>query len=229
MSEKSIRKFISNYVAGCYENPSRETMIEAGWYDWFCDDTELKPRLDAMFPKVEQIAHSAKVDMDTMYVFFKNNCPGVGDIYDDFRICDMRTGDVIFTVCPASGHERTMGRADLWGRENNFKGALAEGTWEDITNYFGIVVLKRQVMEYTVNGTKKVIGKFGKSTQQEFDEALASLPGLIKSAREGNSEAGQTANNLLWQLANESFGTRHFDENRFVEVFPFGKLEGVQA
>jgi hypothetical protein len=136
MSVKSVRKFIGNYEADWYKNPSRETMIEAGWFDWFCDDEELKPRLDAMFPQVKQLAQSAKIDQDGMHVFFKNNCPCIGDLYDDFRFCDMRSGDVVYTVVPASGHESTKGKAELWGRENNFKAALVEGTWEDITDFF---------------------------------------------------------------------------------------------
>ncbi|MDR0472348.1 MAG: hypothetical protein LBH43_01560 [Treponema sp.] len=90
--EMSVREFIANYENGKYEDPSVNTMIDAGWFDWFCEDDELKSRLDEIFPKVKQLASSSKVNIDTMYVFFKNNCPGIGDIYDDFRFCEMRTG-----------------------------------------------------------------------------------------------------------------------------------------
>ena len=46
----------------------------------------------------------------------------------------------------------------------------------------------------TPNGEEKNIGKFGKSTQKEFDEALAIIPELISMARNGNEKAGYTAN-----------------------------------
>jgi len=205
MSEITVREFIRNYENGRYQNSDRDTMIDAGWYDWFCEDEELKPRLDAMFPKVKQIATSSKINVDRMFVFFKNNCPLDGEIYDDFRFCEMESGDVVYTITPESGHKRIKGRSEVWGKENNFKEELAGGTWEDITSFFGFQ--KRHETRYKVNGIAKVIGKFGKSTKEEFDEAIASLPFLIKSARDGDYEAGQTAHSLLWELANESVHT----------------------
>jgi len=138
MSNITIREFIANYENGNYRIPHRETMIDAGWYDWFCEDEELKPRLDAMFPKVKQIAASAKIDIDKMYVFFKNICPGVGDIFDRFSICEMEDGDVVYAITPESGHEVDKGRSDVWGKENSFKEELAGGTWEDIAHFFGV-------------------------------------------------------------------------------------------
>jgi hypothetical protein len=113
-------------------------MIDAGWFDWFCEDYELKSRLDAMFPKVKQLAVSSKIDINTMYVFFKNNCPGRGDLYDDFRFCDIETGDVVYTVTPASGHTRDKGLAEVWGEENSFDRALAKGYWHDIEGFFKV-------------------------------------------------------------------------------------------
>jgi hypothetical protein len=107
-------------------------MTAAGWYDCFCEAEELKPKLDAMFPKVKQLAQSGKIDIDGMYVFFKNNCPYEGPLYDDFRFCDIKTGDLIYTVIPVS----YSGQAEVWGRENNFHGALVKGTWNDIANFF---------------------------------------------------------------------------------------------
>ena len=224
MRDMTVREFIHNYENGKYDNPDVDTMIEAGWHDWFCEDDELHIRLEAMFPKVKQIAASSKIDIDTMFVFFKNNCPGRGDIYDDFRFCEMETGDVVFTITPATGHERNKGQAEVWGKENYFKGALVEGTWYDIINYFGIEVI--HTMEYSnAEGDRRLIGKFGKSTQKQFDEALADLPKFIVQARQGNEKAGQTANDILWQLANESFSTRTFNRKTFETIHQFGKPE----
>jgi hypothetical protein len=136
--KKSIRQFIHNYESGEYNSDDRDTMIEAGWYDWFCEDQELKSRLDEMLPKVKQLAEFSKVDMDSMYVFFKNNCPCVGDLYDDFRFCDIRTGDVVYTIVPATGHKMYFGHSEVWGKENGFKGPIAKGNWSDIEAFFNV-------------------------------------------------------------------------------------------
>jgi hypothetical protein len=80
-------------------------------------------------------------------------------------------------------------------------------------------------MEYkTADGIVKNLGKHGHSTQKEFDEAITALPGLIKAGRDGDEEAGQSANDLLWALANESFNTRKCAD--FNTVFSFGNGEG---
>ena len=134
----SVREFIQNYESGKYDSPDTDTMIDAGWYDWLCEDEELKPRLDAMFPKAKQIAASSKIDIDAMYVCFKNDRPGKGDLYDIFRFCDMETGDVVFSVTPSSGHKKDKGQAEVWGVENTFDRALAKGTWNDVMSFFGI-------------------------------------------------------------------------------------------
>ena len=74
-----------------------------------------------------------KFNPETTYVFFKNNCPCCGSLYDDFRICDIETGDVIWTVIPSSGFD---GKAKLWGRENDFEMPIIDGSWKDIVEYF---------------------------------------------------------------------------------------------
>jgi hypothetical protein len=95
-------------------------------------------KLDKLYPKVRKIAQSKKINLDATYVFFQNCCPGEGSLYDEFKICDMKTGDVIYVVVPKSGHKCDKGRAELWGRENGFKGPLVAGTWKNIKAYFGI-------------------------------------------------------------------------------------------
>ena len=47
------------------------------WYDWFCKDTSLKRKGEALLKKLKLIASSNKFDNDKCYVFFKNNCPCV--------------------------------------------------------------------------------------------------------------------------------------------------------
>lgn len=138
----SITEWIVNYQTGLYNCPDVDTQIRAGWYDWFCEDMFLQSRLNELGPKVEQINtinllnNKKHYDPQNSYVFFKNNCPFDGELYDDFRICDMDSGNVIFTIVPASGHTSMDGVAELWGKANSFKEALAEGEWIDILNYF---------------------------------------------------------------------------------------------
>jgi len=67
---------------------------------------------------------------------------------------------------------------------------------------------------------------FGKSTQRDFDNAIAALPSLIAKAREGDEHSGQLANDLLWRLANEGFNTRSTDRETFKQIFNFGRKEG---
>jgi hypothetical protein len=69
-----------------------------------------------------------------------------------------------------------------------------------------------------------MIAGFGKTTQKEFDEAVTSLPDLIKRARAGTTEAGTEANDLLWALANESVNTKGFSIEKGT-IFNFGTKE----
>lgn len=106
------------------------------WYDWFCRDTSLKRKGEALLKKLKVIASSNKFDNDKCYVFFKNNCPCVGNLFDDFRICDKETGDVLYCVVPKSGYKCDNGRAQVFGVDNDFQGPLAEGTWRDVKAWF---------------------------------------------------------------------------------------------
>jgi hypothetical protein len=135
MTNMSINTFAERFLRGDFDLNDRKTQIEAGWYDWFCRDTSLAAKTEKLGRKVLQLMKSTKIDIEKNYVFFKNNCPGRGGLYDDFRVCDMETGDVIFTIVPRCTHS---GKAEVWGRENNFNGPLVQGTWRDVKAFFGM-------------------------------------------------------------------------------------------
>lgn len=150
--EISIRQFLKNFDEGKYDDPSRSTQIEAGWYDWFCYDTSLKNKTIKLTKKLKSIIESDKINLDTSYVFFKNNCPMVGKLYDDFRICDLETGEVIYCVTPSSGFDHKKGISEVWGKENKFEDPLVEGTWEDVLKFFEIPKYRMLGNQYLPNG-----------------------------------------------------------------------------
>ena len=87
------------------------------FYDWFCRDSSLKNKSVKLFIQLRTfLKNNPDIDLDTHYVFFKNNCPGRGSLYDDFRICN--EDHVVFNVTAKSGHS---GKAEIWGRSNDFK------------------------------------------------------------------------------------------------------------
>ena len=88
------------------------------FYDWFCQDKSLERKARTLLPKVKRFAKEFNVDLDKTYVFFKNNCPMYGKLYDDFRICNIDTGNVIFTVIPKCGHHSTKNSENVkYGEE----------------------------------------------------------------------------------------------------------------
>ena len=92
------------------------------FFDWFCREGSLESKARNLFAKVKTfLKHNPQIDTESVYVFFKNNCPLRGPLYDDFRICSVATNDVMFTIIPKCGH---TGLAEIWGRENDFKGPL---------------------------------------------------------------------------------------------------------
>ena len=92
------------------------------FYDWFCKDSSLRNKSWKLMKQVKTfLKHNPQINLLDHYVFFKNNCPMNGPLYDDFRICNIETGNVVFTVVPKCGHS---GLAEIWGRENDFKGPI---------------------------------------------------------------------------------------------------------
>jgi len=95
-----------------------------GFYDWFCKEKSLENKGKTLMKKTKTFVKQMDIDVENTYVFFKNNCPMNGPLYDDFRICDVETGDVVWTVIPKCGHS---GEAEVWGSKNSFAGAIHVG------------------------------------------------------------------------------------------------------
>ena len=76
----------------------RKTACTIGWWDWFCRDESLLLRTKKFLPLIRSLKTTSKVDIDKDYIFFKNNCPVNGPLYDSFSICKMDGGDVKYFI-----------------------------------------------------------------------------------------------------------------------------------
>jgi len=107
------------------------------FYDWFCKDNSLERKAQVLMAKVKKFIKTTQIDLDKTYVIFKNNCPLYGNLYDDFRICDIETGDVIYTVAPSLGYRQRKGEAEVWGKANSFKEPLFNAkSWSQLIKTF---------------------------------------------------------------------------------------------
>ena len=121
----TLRQQLEAFENGVFlDSDGREDSGCFVFFDWFCKDSSLKRKAESLFKKTKIFVKMKDVDLDSTYVFFKNNCPVGGPLYDDFRICDIDSGNVLYTVTPKSGH---TGEAEVWGRENDFEEPLKTG------------------------------------------------------------------------------------------------------
>ena len=90
--------WIEAFIDGYYESADVKTQILAGWYDWFCKDSSLVNKTKRMGAIIKQVKSGGKVNLKDWYVWFKNNCPLNGPLYDDFRFAHLETGNVMFTI-----------------------------------------------------------------------------------------------------------------------------------
>ena len=97
-AHKSIRNFIVSFKNGNYNKKDTMTQIEAGWFDWFCDDSELQNKTNIIGSLICNINESGKIDLDNWYVWFKNICPLTGSLYDEICFSNIETGDIILVI-----------------------------------------------------------------------------------------------------------------------------------
>lgn len=120
----SINEWINKFLSGEFDSQDVRVQIQAGWYDWFCKDSSLASKTKKMGNIIRQVKRGGKVNLDDWYVWFKNNCPLNGPLYDDFRFASLETGDVQFTIqinCCWNKH-----RYAVYGRTPD-----GEGHWDE--------------------------------------------------------------------------------------------------
>ncbi len=98
MDRLRLFRWIDEFMEGNFDDVDVRTQILAGWYDWFCKDSSLANKTKKMGNIIKQVKRGGKVDIENWYVWFKNNCPLNGPLYDDFRFAELETGKVMFTI-----------------------------------------------------------------------------------------------------------------------------------
>jgi hypothetical protein len=138
MKEMSIKEFVTRFNNGEFESKSLAVQIEAGWYDWFCNTSALAGKTKTLGKKVASILNCGRFDVNTSYVFFKNNCPCVGALYDHFSICDIETGDVLFCCqhLEKGSHGCNKAHWEIYAREYGFEKPVIQGTWNECKEWF---------------------------------------------------------------------------------------------
>ena len=109
------------------------------FFDWFCQDKALKIKSKLLMTKAEKVMSKLGLDPETHRVFFKNNCPVDGKLYDSFSIVEMgERGEVVAWVAPSLGYKRQEGLAQLVDfRTKNEEGKPKEVTcnsWKELTH-----------------------------------------------------------------------------------------------
>lgn len=134
--ELNLTDWVKKFDNGDFNAPDFQTQVDAGWYDWFCHQSSLVNKTKKLGRYLKCIIKSPKLNPESQYVCFKNNCPMCGSLYDDFRIADIKTGDTVFTITPKSGHKVENGKGSVWSPSNGWDEPLFEGSWSEIKKWF---------------------------------------------------------------------------------------------
>jgi hypothetical protein len=144
MKGTTLRKQLEAFDKGIYLDSEGNESWCYNFYDWFCKDSTLQKKSDKLFGMVKKFLEvTPQIDQDKYYVFFKNNCPMDGPLYDDFRICAIEDGGVSYNITGKSGHSglaemyvSTMGFNEPYLTGRNFTELIEK--IKDKPNYLGV-------------------------------------------------------------------------------------------
>ena len=76
-----VRDWITRYQNGEFKEKTLETQIDAGWYDWFCNDQELLEKLKKMAKIIVDVNND--YILDNYKIQFYNRCPMDFPLFDE--------------------------------------------------------------------------------------------------------------------------------------------------
>lgn len=93
----TIREWQKKYKGGDFKLDDREVQVDAGWFDWLCDDDKLASKTKKLGGVVNRVKEGGKLDIDADTVSFLNDAPEDGvPPYDTVRF--ERGGEVVLAV-----------------------------------------------------------------------------------------------------------------------------------
>lgn len=102
----NIKEFLDRSKVGAFDADDVTTQINAGWHDWFCRETSLVRKTKKLTRVLKAFLEgNPSINVETHYVWFKNNQPLSGPQYDSIRISEVATGDIAWVIDVKSPHE----------------------------------------------------------------------------------------------------------------------------
>ena len=128
-----VKEWIEKNNRKEFETNDFDTMCSAGWYDWFCDETELLSRLQKMSEIIRELTNQNILENYDLRLY--NRCPIDYPLYDEISfIPDDQMGRVISIKidCPYSDKKYLF---ETWSISEGIKQKYKTDTKEKMITY----------------------------------------------------------------------------------------------